>query len=154
MSSVVTVEQISRAYRVPLIDYGRDGDWLLVSSGSGIMQAVMGEVAEFRWCADIDEAPDGRLADWLLWMERLCGLVAVVGWFSLTSPAPLRDAIAGLAGAPPCYTPTVVLGGVHFQTLTEFLCHLREKASQIDSAAKSSSQAMLANRVGIAASRF
>jgi hypothetical protein len=43
-----TVEQISRLYCIPVIDYldagmgyGREGNWLLVSPGCGLMMAVM-----------------------------------------------------------------------------------------------------------------
>ena len=100
-----TIEQASRLYRVPLVDYGRPSTGVLVSSGCGIMMGVMDACPELRWCVDIDDLkrrPEARIADFLLMAERACEVVAVCGWFSLTDPTCLREAVAALE-APVTY---------------------------------------------------
>lgn len=83
-----TVAQWSRLYHIPVIDYfdhgqgyGRDGNWLLVSAGTGIMLAVMDQETRFRYCVDLDGISDplARLSDWLQGMESLVDQIAVVG---------------------------------------------------------------------------
>lgn len=123
------VKQLARAFRVPLIEYDRVGDWLLVSSGSGIMTAVMDAAPRCAWCVDIDELDArSRFDEWLRWSER-AARIAIVGRFSITDPAPLRQAIAQLASRPLCYTPFVELGGVHCATLSAFIDAIQQSRS-------------------------
>lgn len=117
--------QLARAYRVPVIDYQRRGEGLLVSSGAGIMAAVMDAAPCLSWCVDVDELREGhRFADWLLWSERVATRIVIVGWFSITDPAPLRAAIRELQRVPLCYTPFTELGGEHVLTIGELLGRL------------------------------
>jgi len=100
----LTLPQAARLYGAPVIDYERESRGLLVSSGAGIMMAVMDEVPTLRWCVDIDRMPSHeRLPDFLLMAERVCEPLAVCGWFSLTDPTPLRRAIEGLADPSRCF---------------------------------------------------
>ena len=95
-------------YGVPVIDYGRahERQGILVSSGCGIMMAVMDQVP-LRYCVDVDtlKTPSARLGDFLLMSEHVCPPVAVCGWFSLHDPRPLRAALAALL------RPIVYAGG-------------------------------------------
>jgi hypothetical protein len=87
---------------VPLVDYGREGNWMLISSGAGIMMAIMDAEPRFRWCVDIDGIRDTRrFVRWAQWAEHFVGRVAVAGWFSLTDPALLRSAVISLRVPPP-----------------------------------------------------
>ena len=71
---------VARGYRVPLIDYCREGDGLLVSSGCGVMLAVMDNARTIRWCLDIDGMKDkAALAAWLPAAERIARRVYVCG---------------------------------------------------------------------------
>lgn len=94
------VEAISEAYRIPLIDYGRDGDGLLLAVGSGMMMAAMDLLPRMRWCVDLgggqrfDGPNRNRLAEWLAWMNREADVVAVAAWFSVTDPRAIREALA------------------------------------------------------------
>jgi hypothetical protein len=118
-----SLSQLSSAYRVPAVDYGRPSSGLLVSSGCGIMMATMDACPAFRWCVDADGlGADARLADWLLWARRLCRPVGFVGWFSLHDPRPVRDALAPLDPAPLVYAGHVRLGvGRELATWPEFI---------------------------------
>ncbi len=58
--------------------------------------SVMDCAASLRWCLDIDSTRGAKIGDFLLFAERLCDVVAVCGWFSLTSPDALRSAVLGL----------------------------------------------------------
>lgn len=90
-----------------MIDYGADrpGDWLLIGSGCGIMMAVMDVELRFRYCFDIDsiKEPTARLDQWLMAVETIVSRIAVVGWFSITDPAPLRTALNCLKCRPLVY---------------------------------------------------
>lgn len=119
-----TIEQASRLYGVPLIDYSRPtARGLLVSSGSGIMMSVMDKVPSLRWCVDVDSlSPRARLADFLVMADALVGRIAVCGWFSITDPAPLRAAVAALPRAPLVYAGHIELGaGRQLPTLGDFI---------------------------------
>jgi hypothetical protein len=87
---------IAKGYGVEeLIDYGHGrGSGLLIASGSGTMMAVMDLCPRLRWCLDIDVNRQARLGGLLAWASRLCSPVCIAGWFSITSPAGLEDAIA------------------------------------------------------------
>jgi hypothetical protein len=112
----------SREYYVPLVDYKRDGGGLLVGSGCGVMMAAMDALPQFRWCVDIDNIRDtSRFWRWLPWAESFASRVAVVGWFSITDPTVLRQAIGGMKRRPLAYTPGTDLGAEHCPTLEEFL---------------------------------
>lgn len=119
-----TLEQASRLYGVPLIDYERPtARGLLVSSGSGIMMSVMDKVPSLRWCVDVDGlGRRARLADFLVIADAVVERIAVCGWFSITDPAPLRNAVAALPRAPLVYVGHIELGaGRQMATLGEFI---------------------------------
>lgn len=119
-----TLEQASRFYGVPLIDYERpSARGLLVSSGSGIMMSVMDKVPALRWCVDVDMlGPTARLTDFLVMADAFVERIAVCGWFSITDPAPLRAAVAALSRAPLVYAGHIELGaGRQVPTLGEFI---------------------------------
>jgi hypothetical protein len=130
---VLTLEQASNLYAIPLTDYGPSkGAGLLVSSGCGMMLAIMDCCSMLRWCVDIDGVRDqrARLADFLLCAEKVVAPLAVCGWFSISDPKPLRDALMALAG------PVVVYGGnVRFgvpgeaETLERFIRMISESAT-------------------------
>jgi len=104
-----TIEQAARMYSIPLIDYHR-GSGVLIGSGAGTMMAVMDQALELRWCVDVDSFDKrSRLADFLLMAERVVSPIVVAGWFSITDPAPIRRAIAGLRTPPVCYGGNVRL---------------------------------------------
>jgi hypothetical protein len=119
-----TLDQASRLYGVPLIDYERpNARGLLVSSGSGIMLSVMDKVPSLRWCVDIDGlSASARLGDFMLMADMLVARIAVCGWFSLTDPTPLRDAVRALPRKPIVYAGHIRLGaGDEVQTLADFI---------------------------------
>lgn len=101
-----TVPMAARMYHVPLVDYCEStpepNRWgVLIGSGCGLMMSVM-DVVPFRFCLDADElhlaADPSRayaLAQFIAIAARLEG-VALVGWFSITDPAPLANAFAAL----------------------------------------------------------
>lgn len=93
------LEQISRAYGFPIIDYERPGGGICIASGSGMMMAVMDSLPCLRWGIEID--PPRRLdqwSEWLLWVNRLADLVVVAGTFSeATYQCPERF-VAGFQG--------------------------------------------------------
>lgn len=116
-----TVEQAARLYRMPIVDYHR-GRGVLISSGCGIMMAVMDQVP-FRWCFDTDRLDAGGLAR-LPDFAELAGAVtpiAICGWFSYSNPAPLAEAMRR-AGSQLCYAGHVRFGiEGEATTLEEFL---------------------------------
>ena len=77
-----------------------------------MMMAAMDCVEHLRWCVDIDTLrdPRARLADFLLVAERHVDPLAVCGWFSISDPRPLRDAVLGFERPAVVYTGNVVLG--------------------------------------------
>lgn len=123
------IAALGRGYRVPIIDYERPGSGLLVSSGCGCMMAVMDAAPALRWCLDIDElGPGGRLDQFLLAAETKVSPIAVVGWFSITPPGPLRAALAGLTKLQEviCYVVgTELPAGVQCSSMEEFISRLR-----------------------------
>lgn len=87
------------------------------------MMAVMDTCPALRWCLDIDTlTADSQLAKWLVWMDRLVDPLAVVGWFSITDPAPLRTALAPLPGITRaiCYVVGAEIPGWSCSTMGEF----------------------------------
>jgi hypothetical protein len=115
---VLTLKQAARLYHVPITDYALHdepdarGEGLLVSSGAGMMMAAMDCCPKLRWCVDIDglrDRPSARVADFMLMAERVAEPIAVCGWFSITDPKPLRDAVLGLTKTAIVYTGNIRL---------------------------------------------
>lgn len=119
------MEALANGYGVPIFDYRRDSTGLLVSSGAGIMIAVMDACPVFRWCLDIDRNKDAeRLASFLFCADLRVDPFGVVGWFSITPPAPLQAALRRLPnlGRVLAYTKGAVMpAGFHFDTLESFI---------------------------------
>lgn len=119
---------VARAYGVAeMIDYGR-GSGLLLASGSGTMMAVMDLCPQLRWCMDIDVNRQARLGGLLAWATRFCSPICIAGWFSITSPAGLKVALAqainetgGKFRAVVYAAPDVILSGrlPHARSLAE-----------------------------------
>lgn len=79
---------------VNLIDYGpARGRSVLLGSGTGLMMAIMDQVPEFRWCADLDLG--GHALDFAILAAPNVRALGLAGWFSITSPA----AFVAVAGA-------------------------------------------------------
>lgn len=120
MGAVLTLDQASRLYHIPLTDYGAWGDdsrgnGLLVSSGCGMMMATMDCVPALRWCVDTDDLrgrKSARIDDFLLVAQYLATPLGVCGWFSISDPAPLRRAVEALSRPVVVYTGNVRLGVV------------------------------------------
>jgi len=116
-------EKCSAGFGIELIDFERDGDALLVSSGCGIMVACMDEINRLGWCLDIDDVGcDARLWDFVSWCHYMLRMpILITGWFSLTSPDPLRSLVSAIRGNALAYTPGVDLGAFHAASLAEFI---------------------------------
>ena len=125
---MLSVDGLARSYFVGLHDYERPASGVLISSGSGSMLATMDVCPRFRWCLDIDALrPEARLAEWIAWLPRVSELVGVVGWFSITDPAPLRAALEALpAELVHVYVPDVPLPGRRYATLEEFVAGVNQ----------------------------
>lgn len=122
--------EFSRQYYVELEDYGwagGRGDWLLIGSGAGIMMAVMDVAPRVRWCVDFDSIRrKERFGRWLNWAENFVGGIAIAGWFSITDPKLLREAVAGLKRPPLCYTQMAEIDGERVETLEEFIDRIQD----------------------------
>ncbi len=92
----MTLEEVARLYAIPLIDYERPSNGLLLSSGCGLMMSVMDAVPELRYCVDVGPMKSPRLKDFLLFARRMVSPIGVVAWFSVTSPSKILDACEGL----------------------------------------------------------
>lgn len=88
-----TVEQASRLYRVPTIDYGRpEATGLLIASGCGLMMSVMDAVSGLRWCVDFDALkPDASLDSFLTVAAPGLSVIGMCGWFTITKPETIRS---------------------------------------------------------------
>lgn len=123
---------VTAIYRIPLTDYRRASYGVLVASGAGIMMALMDACERFRYCVDIDQCR-GREEDLVSWVKaldrnELVDLIAVAGWFSITSPKKIADALTAVRA------PAIVYSGAGlgasafsvpvFDTLEDFLGHV------------------------------
>src|SRR5258707_5188715 len=92
------INTLAKGYGVTLYDSQRDANGLLVSSGAGIMCAVMDACPVFRWCLDVDDNSDDgeRLARFLICADTSVDPFGVVGWFSITRPEALQKALRRL----------------------------------------------------------
>lgn len=84
-------------FDVPVLDYARPSRGLLIGSGSGIMMAVMDASDRFRFAVDLDQCRDhDALCDWVHALDRngLVDLIAIAGWFSISSPKKIAGALS------------------------------------------------------------
>lgn len=126
-----TIEQAARLYHVPLIDYGAQrGEGVLLSSGAGLMTAVMDQCHELRWCADMDRSPDARLLDFCMMTSRRASIIALAGWFSHHSPARFLEALEAV-GEISCRVIAYGAGVFGEKTLADFLKRLLEHAEDV-----------------------
>lgn len=122
-------------FGIPLIDYRRASYGLLIGSGAGSMMAIMDASPRFRFAIDIDQCRgrEDRLADWLRALDRnaLVDLVALAGWFSISDPILIADALRSLR------VPTLLYSGAGLRrdafaglpmsdTLADFLLRIAE----------------------------
>lgn len=90
----MNLNQIARSYRVPLIDYGRSGDGILIATGAGLMMATMDAIPRLRYCMDLSGGRDmSGLESFLQWASRVCPLFVFHGWFSISEPKGFVTAI-------------------------------------------------------------
>ena len=118
---------------VPVIDYRRASNGLLIGSGAGIMAAIMDATQRFRFAVDLDDCrDDDRLCAWVRALDRngLVDLIALAGWFSISDPTEIAATLRGLS------VPTIVYSGAGLRreafgnlplldTLDGFLSRLR-----------------------------
>lgn len=96
---------IAKSMGVPLIDYGSHrGAGILLSSGSGIMMAMMDACPCLRWCVDIDE-PAKDAERWLAQVSVEARPVVAVGWFSISPSDRMRRLLASCRIQPMTYLP-------------------------------------------------
>lgn len=99
----MNLAQISRLYQVELVDYGEHrGGGLLVCVGCGLMMGIMDASPPLRWCVDtatLRDKPGARLTDFMIAASRVVEPFAFAGWFSITNPKEIRDALASIPGA-------------------------------------------------------
>jgi hypothetical protein len=100
-------EGIARSFFVPVVDYDRPGEGLLIAVGAGMMLATMDLIPSLRWCLDVGGGASfvanrgllcerNRLLEYLAWMDRVASHVVVAAWFSVTSPADLARALSAV----------------------------------------------------------
>lgn len=128
------LSRFSSQYYIDLHDYGRPSDWLLVSSGSGVMMAAMDACPQFRWCMDIDALGNrSRFSRWLQWADNFVSGIGVVGWFSITDPEMLRNAIGNLRRQPIIYTPFAEVGlGRYCSRFEDFVRNVEKSELALD----------------------
>jgi len=84
---VIGVDQLARAYDLPLISYDRPSkSGLLISVGSGLMMASMDVATECAWCMDINVSMIPRLDRAMDAFKVICHPIIFVAWFSVTKP--------------------------------------------------------------------
>ncbi len=94
----MNLTQVARAYRVPLIDYERDGDGLLIATGAGLMMATMDAIPRLRFCVDMSGGRDtSGLESFLHWASRECPLFVFHGWLSISEPTGFINAMRPFA---------------------------------------------------------
>lgn len=95
------LNRVALAYNVPLIDYERPGDALLISVGSGLMMASMDAMPRCRWCLDAGGMRDPTpLTSLLVFASRIVDLIVVNAWYSISSPRVLSDALRAGSRVP------------------------------------------------------
>jgi hypothetical protein len=76
-----------------LFEYERQGDSILIASGSGLMMAIMDICPRFKWCLEVDNHRDiaSRLPNLINAFDQNCSLeiIAIAGWFSIDDPKQL-----------------------------------------------------------------
>lgn len=86
-----------------LIDYKRQGDGILISSGAGIMMAIMGICPRFKYCIDIDSHREinSRVPQFISALDRNTELevIGIAGFFSIDKPTALVEGISKIKRA-------------------------------------------------------
>lgn len=112
---------------VPLIDYRRPGDAVLVSSGCGIMMSIMDQVPRYRWSVDADamrSLPPWRIEWFITAIDRNTDvpLLGVAGWFSLDDPTYLRAGLEAVRRMRTCsYSGGIGAFSGEARTLSDFV---------------------------------
>lgn len=106
------IDQVARAYDIPLLDYGSHrGNGLLLAVGSGLMMTTMDYIPSLRWCVDVGGGRRGdQLESFCHWANRIVSYVAVSAWFSITSPEALRGALSVFTRVPVLIKSNIDLG--------------------------------------------
>ena len=97
MGNALRLNFCSQIFGIPVIDYRRSSAGLLVSSGGGIMLAVMDACDRFRYAIDMDQCRgrEDRLCDWLraIDLNGLVDFIAFAGWFSISDPMSIANVL-------------------------------------------------------------
>lgn len=90
-----TPTSIAAAYGLKTcLDFGR-GDGLVLTTGAGLMLALMDQIPNARWCVDI--GPDRgtqKVIDWATFTGRLVRFTVAHLWMSLTGPAWMKEVLS------------------------------------------------------------
>lgn len=80
--------EIKRLFDVEIIDYDRNGNDLIVSSGAGIGMATMDVVSSARYFFDIDKYRYQNIDFEALgiFLASKCKRLIIVGWFTIDVP--------------------------------------------------------------------
>jgi hypothetical protein len=92
---VLTPDLLAGAYPAPHVyDYGTHrAEQLVLATGAGMMMAAM-DALNARWCADIGgQRGLDSCRDWLTASALVVERVWLIGWFTITDPARVFDAI-------------------------------------------------------------
>jgi hypothetical protein len=97
-------DYIAAFFGFALIDYGRAGDGLMISSGAGLMMAAMDVCPRVRWCVDLDAYRPiwTRVPELMVALDRNCalGVICVTGAFLNDKPHQLQAGLARVTRTP------------------------------------------------------
>lgn len=114
-----TIQKIERGFGIEFVDYEREGEGVLITSGAGIGMAMMDTLPWLRYMIDLDSYRF-KMIDWeavavLLSVHKPKAIV-MVGWFTIDRPRAFEAFIKGVID-----TPLFVYRGGESQTLGEFI---------------------------------
>jgi hypothetical protein len=79
-----------------LFEYRRQGDAILIASGSGLMMAIMDICPRFKWCIEVDNFRNiaNRIPNLINAFDLNCDIeiIGIAGWFSIDNPQQLINA--------------------------------------------------------------
>lgn len=96
MKPTFGVAQVARIAGVTIHDYVRaDASGVLVTSGTGIMLALMDAAPCLRWCVDLDLIrSDRERGMFLRLLDGETSLLVVAGWWTVSDPTAVRAALS------------------------------------------------------------
>lgn len=103
MNEAETLLRFARGYGVDILDWGEQlrGSGLLVSVGAGLMMSTMDSCPSLRFALELGGGRSyDKLDDFMICADRLCSVIAVHAWWSLSASQPLIDALKHVVTAP------------------------------------------------------